>query len=208
MDSETKSIIKSMKQISFETGYTYGRRRLKRQLNTDGYKIGSCRVVTLMRKANIKAIRPKKRHYYLTLASFTKEPTTYLMVDFNQPKNNTHWVGDITYIKTYQGWRYLASRQVVGWSLSKQPNAQLAQDAMDNAINRYHPNTGNLMFHSDQGTQYSSKAFIDYCSKNNITQSMSRKGNCWNNAVMERFFRSLKTARLNYQSFAKHDEVV
>ncbi|VVH59193.1 Mobile element protein [uncultured Gammaproteobacteria bacterium] len=102
----------------------------------------------------------------------------------------------------------LASRQVVGWSLSKHPNAQLAQDAMNNAIARHKPNTSNLMFHSDQGTQYSSKAFIDYCNQNNIAQSMSRKGNCWNNAVMERFFRSLKTERLNYQSFANHYEVV
>jgi transposase InsO family protein len=134
--------------------------------------------------------------------------------EFSQQKSNTHWVGDITYIKTYQGWSYLASvldlasRQVVGWSLSKQPNAKLAQDALDNAINRYKPNTKYLMFHSDQGTQYSSKAFIDYCGDNNITQSMSRKGNCWDNAVMERFFRSLKTERLNYQSFANHYEVV
>ena len=64
------------------------------------------------------------------------------------------------------------------------------------------------MFHSDQRTQYSSKAFIDYCSKNSITQSMSRKGNCWDNAVMERFFRSLKAERLNHQSFANHFEVV
>ena len=79
---------------------------------------------------------------------------------------------------------------------------------MDNAINRYQPNTDNLMFHSDQGTQYSSKAFIDYCSKNSITQRMSRKGNCWDNAVMERFFRSLKVERLNHQSFANHFEVV
>ena len=97
---------------------------------------------------------------------------------------------------------------MVGWALSKHPNAKLAQDALDNAINRYKPNTQCLMFHSDQGTQYSSQTFIDYCSKNNITQSMSRKGNCWDNAVMERFFRSLKTERLNYQSFANHYEVV
>lgn len=214
IDSETKSIIKSMKQISIETGYTYGRRRLKRQLNTNGYKIGSCRVVTLMKKANIRAIRPKKRHYYPNAGVAHKRADNLLNRDFNQQKSNTHWVGDITYIKTYQGWSYLASvldlasRQVVGWALSKQPNSQLAKDAIDNAIARYKPNTGNLMFHSDQGTQYSSKIFIDYCSKNNIIQSMSRKGNCWDNAVMERFFRSLKTEKLNYQSFANHYEVV
>jgi transposase InsO family protein len=80
-------------------------------------------------------------------------------------------------------------------------NTQSLNESFCNA--RHKPNTSNLMFHSDQGTQYSSKAFIDYCSKNNITQSMSRRGNCWDNAVMERFFRSLKTERLNYQSFAK-----
>jgi putative transposase len=73
---------------------------------------------------------------------------------------------------------------------------------------QYQPSTDNLMFHLDQWTQYSFKAFIDYCAKINITQSMSRKGNCWDNAVMERFFRSLKAERLNHQSFANHYEVV
>ena len=194
MDSDTKAIIKSMRQISLETGYTYGRRRLQRQLNSEGYQIGIHRTTTLMNKANIKAIKPKKRHYYPNTGKLHKRADNLLDRDFNQQVSNTHWVGDITYIKTYQGWSYLASvldlasRQVVGWALSKQPNSQLAKDAMDNAINRYNPNTDNLMFHSDQGTQYSSKAFIDYCSKNSITQSMSRKGNCWDNAVMERFF--------------------
>ena len=93
---------------------------------------------------------------------------------------------------------------MVGWALSKQPNTKLAQDA----INRYQPNTDNLMFHSDQGTQYSSKAYIDYCSTNGITQSMSRKGNCWDNAVMERFFRSLKAERLNHQSLNKFTNIL
>jgi len=186
---------------------------LQRQLNSEGHQIGIHRTTTLMNKANIKAIRPKKRHYYPNTGKLHKRADNLLDREFNQTNSNTHWVGDITYIKTYQGWSYLASvldlasRQVVGWALSKQPNSQLAQDAMDNAINRYKPNTDNLMFHSDQGTQYSSKAFIDYCSNNNITQSMSRKGNCWDNAVMERFFRSLKTERLNYQSCAKCREL-
>ena len=164
--------------------------------------------------ANIKVIKPKKRHYYPNTGKLHKGADNLLNREFNQINSNTRWVGDITYIKTYQGWSYLAcvldlaSRQVVGWALSKQPNTKLAQDAMDNAINRYQPNTNQLMFHPDQGTQYSSKAFIEYCSTNSITQSMSRKGNCWDNAVMERFFRSLKTERLNHQSFANHYEVV
>ncbi len=79
---------------------------------------------------------------------------------------------------------------------------------MDNAINRYQPSANQLMLHSDQETQYPSKTFIEYCNNNNITQSMSRKGNFWDSAVMERFFRSLKTERLNHQNFANHYEVV
>jgi len=131
--------------------------------------------------ANIKVIKPKKHHYYPNTGKLHKGADNLLNREFNQINSNTHWVGDITYIKIYQGWSYLAcvldlaSRQVVGWALSKQPNSRLAQDAMDNAINRYQPNTDNLMFHSDQGTQYYSKAFIDYYSQNNITQSMIKK---------------------------------
>jgi transposase InsO family protein len=214
MNDTIKSIIQSMKQISIETGHTYGKRRLKHHLNAKGHQIGIYAVASLMKKTNIKAIRPKKRHYYPNSGVLHRTADNLLNREFNQQSSNTHWVGDITYIKTYQGWSYLASvldlasRQIVGWSLSKQPNAQLAQNAMNNAIARYKPNLSKLMFHSDQGTQYSSKMYVEYCANNNITQSMSRKGNCWDNAVMERFFRSLKTERLNYQSFANHFEVV
>ncbi|SMN00150.1 Mobile element protein [uncultured Candidatus Thioglobus sp.] len=196
---------------------------MQHKLNAAGHKIGVYRTATLMKKVSIKAIRPKKRHYYPNTGKPHKKADNLLNRDFNQQKSNTHWVGDITYIKTHQGWSYLASvldlasKQVVGWSLSKHPDAKLAQDAISNAIARYKPNTGNLMFHSDQGTQYSSKVLIDYCNKIKITQSMSRKGNCWDNtpqggtkqsAVMERFFRSLKSEKLNHQSFTNHGEVV
>ncbi len=96
-----------------------------------------------MKVANIRAIKPKKRHYYPSIGKLHKRADSLCNRDFNQINSNIHWVGNITYIKTYQGWSYLAcvldlaSRQVVGWALSKQPNAQLAQDAMDNVIARY-----------------------------------------------------------------------
>ncbi len=120
MNESTKAIIKSMRQIALETGYTYGRRRLQRQLNAQGHRIGTHRTATLMNKTNIKAIRPKKHHYYPNTGKLHKKADNLLNRDFNQQKSNTHWVGDITYIKTYQGWSYLASvldlalRQVVG----------------------------------------------------------------------------------------------
>ena len=167
-----------------------------------------------MKRANVIAIRPRKRHYYPNDGTVHKKAKNLLNREFKQQSINTHWVGDITYIKTYQGWSYLAtvvdlgSKQVVGWKLSKQPNAQLAKDALSNAITRHQPDGNKLMFHSDQGVQYCANMFAQYCNSKNIIQSMSRRGDCWDNAVMERFFRSLKTERLNYQSFANHREVV
>ena len=88
--------------------------------------------------------------------------------------------------------------------MSKYPNAELAKTALAHAIKKHQPNTRKLLFHSDQGVQYSADLFCDYLQKLNITQSMSRRGNCWDNAVMERFFRSLKSERLNHLRFINH----
>ncbi|SMN00356.1 Mobile element protein [uncultured Candidatus Thioglobus sp.] len=208
------AMIKFIKQTAIEVGHTYGKRRMRVSLNNQGYNVGLYQTTTLMKKANVVALRPRKRHYYPNAGTIHKKAENLLNREFKQQSINTHWVGDITYIKTYQGWSYLASvvdlssKQVVGWALSKQPNAQLARDALQNAVARHQPNTNALMFHSDQGVQYCANAFAQYCKSKGITQSMSRRGNCWDNAVMERFFRSLKTEKLNYQSFASHQEVV
>jgi putative transposase len=126
---------------------------------------------------------------------------------------NTHWVGDITYIRNHQGWSYLATvfglgtKEVVGYALSQTPDAQLAKQALVNAIAFMQPDTSKLMFHSDQGIQYSGNLFKECLSLHNITQSMSRRGNCWGNAVQERFFRSLKSEYLNGLTFINHRAV-
>jgi len=123
-------------------------------------------------------------------------------------------VGDIIYIATHQGWSYLAcvldlsTKEIVGYAMSQSPNAKLAKDALTNVIKRQQPNTNLLIFHSDQGVQYSAFEFRKLLVKLNITPSMSRRGNCWDNAVMERFFRSLKTERLNTVSFINHQSVI
>lgn len=203
-----------IKSISVDSGNTYGKRRINVELNEQGNVIGLHKTRTLMKHLNIKAIRPKKSHYYPDSGNEHKYAPNLLKREFNPEKLNTHWVGDITYIRTHQGWSYLAcildlsSREIVGYSLSTTPNAQLAKDALDNAIKREQPNTNKLMFHSDQGVQYSAKEFRNRLLQLNITQSMSRRGNCWDNAVMERFFRSLKTERLNPLVFLNHQSVV
>nr|WP_201339814.1 DDE-type integrase/transposase/recombinase [Isorropodon fossajaponicum symbiont] len=153
-------MIKLIKQTAIEVGYTYGKRRMRVVLNNQGYNIGIYQTATLMKKANVVAIRPRKRHYYPNTRLMFKKAKNLLNRVFEQQSINTHWVGDITYIKTYQGGSYLASvldlgsRQVVGWALSKQPNAQLAKDALSNAVSRHQPNTNKHMFHSDQGCSY------------------------------------------------------
>lgn len=180
------------------------------ELINKGFQLGVYQTATLMKRAEVVAICPKKRHCYPNNGLEDKYFSNLLNREFRPNSTNTHWVGDITYIKTYQGWSYLAcvldlgSKEVVGWALSQTPNAQLAKEALTHAIKMQNPNTQQLMFHSDQGTQYSAKLFVDCLSQLKITQSMSRRGNCWDNAVMERFFRSLKTERLNQLTFINH----
>jgi len=106
-------------------------------------------------------------------------------------------VGEITYISTYQGWRYLAcvldlsTKEIVGYALSQSPKAQLVKEAVMNAINRQQPKTNLVIFHSDQGIQYSAFDFRNALAKVKITARMSRQGSFWDNTVMERFFRSI-----------------
>lgn len=203
-----------IKTISVDSGNTYGRRRIHVELTELGHDIGVYKTVNLMEKLNIKAIRPQQRHYSPLSGKEHKYAPNLLKRQFNPSSANTHWVGDITYLKTHQGWSYLAcvldlsTKEIVGYALSQTPDAKLANEALLNAIDRQTPNTSKLMFHSDQGVQYSAKVFRNKLTLLNITQSMSRRGNCWDNAVMERFFRSLKTERLNNLSFINHQSMV
>jgi transposase InsO family protein len=101
----------------------------------------------------------------------------------------------------------LGSKEIVGYVLSQKPDAQLAVDALEHAIKRATPDTSTLMYHSDQGVQYAADLFRTKLERLKITQSMSRRGNCWDNAIMERFFRSLKSEKLNHVSFINHAAV-
>lgn len=203
-----------IESIAEDSGNTYGRRRIHAELNAREHTIGVYKTAALMNKLNIHAIAPKKKHYYPNSGDEHYYAQNLLKRQFNPDTHSTHWVGDITYIRNQQGWSYLAcvldlsTKEIVGYALSKSPNAELAKAALNNAIKRQHPAFNQLMFHSDQGCQYSAATFRERLSQLTITQSMSRRGNCWDNAVMERFFRSLKTERLNRLSFINHDSVI
>ncbi len=199
--------------IHNENFQAYGRRRMKVALADNSINLGVFKIARLMKQAGIIAKVPKKPHYYPSGKQKPNIPNE-LKRQFNPPQVNTHWVGDITYIRHHQGWSYLAtvldlgSREIVGYALSQTPDAQLARQALIQAVKIQQPKTSHLMFHSDQGVQYSANLFKQTLSLHRIKQSMSRRGNCWDNAVQERFFRSLKSEYLNGLSFVNHQAVV
>lgn len=163
-----------------------------------GLQCGKNRVQYLMKTYDLSAKR-KKRFINTTLSQHDRTISPNLLNrQFNVSLPNTNWVSDITYIRTSTGWAYLAviidlySRAVVGWSIDKQMPAFLVLDALNAAIGTRKPRSG-LLFHSDRGVQYASDQFQRTLNSHGIKGSMSRKGDCWDNAVAESFFKTIKT---------------
>lgn len=202
-DSEQERMVVAMKVAFEDSDQTYGKRRLRQELQNQGHCVGVAKVRTLMKEHGLKAIIPKKKHYYPDAGNDSQYAPNLLARQFTPETVGTHLVGDITYIRSYEGWCYLAcvldlgSREIVGYATSRTPDTTLVKEALDNALKNMSVNAQQILFHSDQGCQYSSKAFREHLKILDIKQSMSRRGNCWDNAVMERFFRNLKTERLN-----------
>lgn len=197
-----------VKTIARETRQSYGSRRMSRELRRRGHDVGRYQAASLMREAQVEARVPKP-HRYKPAGPPDHIAPNHLERQFDVHRPNLAWAGDITYIPTQRGWLYLAvvidlfARRVVGWAFSDSPNTQLVMRALRLALPRRSNGEG-LLFHSDQGCQYTSHAFRDYLQEQGIVQSMSRRGNCWDNAVVERFFRSLKTERIRGEAYVDH----
>ena len=197
---ENKKLIEQIKIIHKQSKGTYGSPRITKELKARNYSASRVRVARLMKKARIRSIIKKK--FVVTTNSkhgFTLSPNL-LNREFNPDQQGKVWVSDITYIRTMEGWLYLtviidlADRKVIGWSTSESMKAsRTIIPAWKMAVlNR--PVFKPLIFHSDQGIQYASSEFRVILKRNkNITQSMSRKGNSWDNACAESFFKSIKT---------------
>jgi putative transposase len=148
-------MIATIKAIAAETRSTYGRRRMKVALTMKGFKLGIYRTATLMKQAAVKAIKPCRKHYYPNAGKAHLITPNLLDRQFNPEQANTHWVSDITYIRSHQGWSYLAcvldlaTKEIVAWAMSKSPYAELAKTALSQAIRRQQPDTAKLIFHSD-----------------------------------------------------------
>ena len=193
------------------SGGAYGSRRLRTAVALRGTVIGIYRLRGLMRKYGLRPVW--KRKFVHTTDSRHALPISpnVLNRQFNPARPNQAWVADITYIRTRSGWLYLAvvldlfARKVVGWAMAPDMQATLVCRALQLAIAQRRPEPG-LIVHSDRGSQYASAAHQALLSKHGLVGSMSRKGNCWDNAVMERFFLNLKMERVWQRDYANQVE--
>ncbi|WP_232303774.1 IS3 family transposase [Pseudofrankia sp. DC12] len=174
-----------------------GVRRVQADLAASGHLLSPKRVWRLMKAAGLQGRHPKAWRR-TTIGGDHPVPAPDLIArDFTATEPNTRWCGDITYVKTWDGWAYTAtvidlhSRTVVGWAVADHMRTSLVTEALDMALTRRSPPPG-VIFHSDRGTQYTSAAFDDYCKTNKISRSLGRTGICYDNAVSESFFATYK----------------
>jgi len=200
-----------LERVFAASGRTYGSRRLAKTLQAEGTAVGRYRVRTLMRE---RSLRPVWRRRFVTTTQRDERASVaenHLDRQFAPAGPDQAWASDITYIPTATGWSYLAvildlySRKVVGWSIDRQMPASLVCDALRMALAQRQPPPG-LLLHSDQGCQYTSDAWQRLLADHRIRASMSRRGNCWDNAVVERFFLNLKMERVWQRRYANHGE--
>jgi putative transposase len=176
----------------------YGSPRVHQDILEDGVHVGLHRIARLMREDGLYGRR--RRRFRVTTQSKHRHPVAanVLQRQFSPSQPNTAWASDLTYLWTNEGWLYLCvildlySRRVVGWSTGSRINAELVIRAMKNAVAARSVVPGKLLYHSDRGVQYASADFRKLLTAWRVTPSMSRKGNCWDNAVVESFFATLK----------------
>jgi putative transposase len=202
-----------MRRAFHESGERYGSPRVLQQLRREGHKASKRQVERGLRSMGLSARKPKCWLTKTTQAD-PSHPTTpnILNREFTAERPNERWVTDITYIWTDEGWYYLAaildlfSRAVVGWALSASLSTDLPMAAWTMAAKKRRPEAG-LLHHSDRGCQYTSYLYRAALAKQGVKVSMSRKGNCWDNAVAESFFATLKTELVHRRSWASRLEV-
>ncbi len=202
------ALLVHIRAIHAELRGAYGWPRMWREMRRRGVRVGKQRVQRLMQQHGIRA-RGQRRFRVTTTNSNHALPIAPNLLDrnFTADRPNTAWTGDVTYIATEEGWLYLAvvmdvfSRRIVGWSMKTMIDRSLVIDALEMACLQRRPQAGKAIFHSDRGSQYASDDFRQVMKMYGLTASMSRKANCWDNAVTETLFGSLKVERLHGEKF-------
>ena len=209
-----RQLLQLIREIFAQSDKTYGSPRIYRELRARGVRCDKARVERLMRENEITP--PRKRKYRVTTDSNHKNPVApnVLQRDFTSSAPNRRWASDITYVWTWAGWLYLAvvldlfSRRVVGWAMdSRLDTESLTLRALHMALNNRMPDRG-LIHHSDRGTQYTSQAYQDVLAARGVVCSMSRRGDCWDNAVVESFFATLKLELIFRRTFRTRREAI
>jgi len=208
---EDRKLVKAIREAHEESYGVYGSPRVFKELKSRAWRVSRKRVARLMKAHGIRSQR--KQRFVTTTDSRHACPVSgnLLQRDFSASGPNEKWASDLTYIRTGEGWLYLAvvldlySRKAVGWSTSSLLTADLATEAMRAALEQRNPPAG-LIHHSDRGSQYASDEYQLLLTFNGILCSMSRKGDCWDNAVVESFFSSLKAELVHRHSWRTRRE--
>lgn len=208
---EDDRLLTKIKQFWVESGFVYGYRNITKDLREDNEYIGKNRVYRIMHQHGIHSHRGYKKHKGFKGGDLSQVAPNTLNREFEVTEPNQIWVTDFTYIRTHEGWLYLAvvldlfNRQVIGWSMKANPRADLVIDALIMAIWRRQPKE-TVLIHSDQGVQYTCSDWRTFLKDHNLEASMSRRGNCHDNAVAESFFSNLKTERIRKKIYKTRNE--
>lgn len=201
VNAEEKAICHLVELIFYEHRRRYGYRRITEEIRRKGLIINAKKVLRIMNKLKLKTICPKRIKKTTDSNHKAEVSKNILNRNFNTERKDQVWLSDITYLKTSEGWLYLAvvmdlfSRRILGWALSQSLQKSLVIDAFKKAVSVYSVNAGTV-FHSDRGVQYTADEFRKLLGVFHIKQSMSRSGNCYDNAPMESFFHTLKNELL------------
>jgi putative transposase len=206
-------LLEKIKQIHADNRQVYGSPRIHAELRmAHGIRVGRKRVERLMRQADISGLLNKKRGRTTIRVPGVRVADDLVERQFTAPAPNVLWIADVTYLRTWEGWLYLAavqdaySRRIVGWQMADHMQAELVVDALKMGISRRRPEPG-LIHHSDQGSQYVSLAFGQAARQAGIAQSMGSRGDCWDNAVAETFFATLKKELVHRRSWPTRREL-
>lgn len=205
-----RELLKHIERAHAESRQAYGAKKTWLALNAVGITCGKHRVARLRKQAGIEARR--KRRFRLTVENYATAPAAPNLVQrqFRVDAPDRIWVGDMTFIRTRQGWLHLAilldlfSRRVVGWSMSERPDLALVLNALNMALEQRQPKRG-LIHHTDQGTIYAARAYRERMQEQGLMPSMSAKGNAYDNAVAESFFGNLKNELVHHSDFESRD---
>ena len=207
---EDEKLLLEIRHFFKESDSNYGSRRIHTDLLEAGIRCGRKRVERLMRLAKLRAVRTYKQRHRRYFKPSVVSPNL-LERKFSAESPNEKWVTDITQVRTYEGWLYIAivedwfSRMVVGWSMQSNMRKDLVLDAVLMAIWKRRPHM-DVLIHSDQGSQYGSEAWRKFCEEHGLVVSMSRRGNCYDNAALESFNGTLKKERVRGRIYRTRNE--